>query len=140
MERRARQTTECNKFKVKRVREIRSRERDNTDRDTRSQKMMFSAGSKLRMLAKILTANRALSSTTGDLKGFPQYTLYTPECFFSLRVILPPFRILRNNVLVIDRNKKGGILLEWLPRSADGENHNNDSTVEVGVPFIVGDF
>ena len=38
----------------------------------------------------------------------------------SVKVLLPSFRVLRSNTLVLDKNKKGRILLEWTPRTADG--------------------
>jgi len=38
----------------------------------------------------------------------------------SVKVMAPTFRVLRSNSLVLDGTKKGRILLEWTPRTADG--------------------
>jgi hypothetical protein len=38
----------------------------------------------------------------------------------SVKVLMPAFKVLRSNTLVLDGNKKGRILLEWTPRTADG--------------------
>jgi hypothetical protein len=39
---------------------------------------------------------------------------------FSLKLNLPTFEV-RNNVLGVDNNKRGRVLLEWVPREADGK-------------------
>ena len=66
-------------------------------------------------------SNTRCLSTVG-LKSYPQYTIFGPECFLSVGVTLPTLKVLRNDVLVVDRNKNGRFLLEWIARGPDGES------------------
>ncbi|EEC51772.1 predicted protein [Phaeodactylum tricornutum CCAP 1055/1] len=55
-----------------------------------------------------------------SVRSYPQYTVFGENCLLSLKILLPSFRISRNNVLSLDNSKKGRILLEFVPRLADG--------------------
>lgn len=83
---------------------------------------MFSVASKevFSSLSK-WTAKKTRCLSTAGLKSYPQYTIYGPECFLSVGVILPTLKVLRNDVLVIDSNKSGRFLLEWIARRPDGK-------------------
>jgi len=63
---------------------------------------------------------RSVTFNARSLNAVPQYTLYDQKCLLSFKVILPSFRLLANNTVVTDGNKKGAILLEWIPRAKDG--------------------
>ena len=70
------------------------------------------------------------------MKAFPQYSVFGENCMLSIKIMAPSFRLLKNNSLVIDSNKKGRILLEWTPRTADGTssltlNQTRGSLLEV---------
>lgn len=66
----------------------------------------------------------------GRVRSYPQYTIYGEDCMLSVKVLLPNFRILRSNTLVLEKNKKGRILLEWTPRTSDGTLKNLDRRSE----------
>jgi hypothetical protein len=55
-----------------------------------------------------------------DLRTFPQYTVFGETTMFSLKLNMPTF-IVRNNILGVEANKRGRVLLEWIPRDADGK-------------------
>jgi len=71
------------------------------------------------------------TASASDLRSYPQYTVFGEYCMLSVKMLPPAFRLLRNNVLVLDSNKKGKILLEWTPRAAgDGKNvHSTEQLV-----------
>lgn len=56
------------------------------------------------------------SSSSSTMRSYPQYNVWGENCWLSVRVLLPEFRMMKNNVLALDSNKKGRILLEWTPR------------------------
>ena len=55
------------------------------------------------------------------LRAYPSYQIVAESFVMSMKLIPPQFRILRNNILGLDPSKKGRIMLEWAPRSPDGE-------------------
>lgn len=59
---------------------------------------------------------------SNDLKAYPQYNIFGESCMLSVKLLPPIFRLIRSsNTLVLDGNKKGRILLEWVQRNPDGE-------------------
>lgn len=56
----------------------------------------------------------------GPLKAYPQYNIFGESCMLAVKLMPPTFRYLPSNTLVMDGNKKGRLLLEWIPRNADG--------------------
>lgn len=72
----------------------------------------------------LMQARCPLSTLSTGMRSFPQYTVYGENCMLSLKVLLPSFKVIRNNLLVLENNKKGRILLEWTPRMADGKHHS----------------
>jgi len=56
-----------------------------------------------------------------SIRSYPQYAVFGERCMLSVKILLPSFRLLgQNDVLAVDGNKKGRILLEWTPRSSSG--------------------
>lgn len=65
--------------------------------------------------------NFCRNMSTKPLRAYPVYTVYGPDCYFNLKVILPKFRT-KNNVLYTEGfSQNGSLLLEWVPRGSDGE-------------------
>ena len=56
-----------------------------------------------------------------NMRTFPQYTVYGETTMLSLKLILPTFRV-KKNVLGVDAGKRGRVVLEWVPRDADGKS------------------
>ena len=71
---------------------------------------------------------RAVATTTvrcqpygNGLKSYPQYNVFGENCMLCMKLLPPVFKYLRNHqTLTLDSNKKGRILLEWIPRNPDG--------------------
>jgi hypothetical protein len=74
-----------------------------------------------RVLVESARKGQCLSTMPNQpIRSYPQYTIYGENCMLSVKVLMPAFKLLRSNTLVLDGNKKGRILLEWTPRTADG--------------------
>lgn len=67
-------------------------------------------------------------NNAASLNAYPQYTVFGETCVLGVKVMLPSFRVLKNNTVVIDGNKRGRLLLEWTARSSDGRI-NRDSHI-----------
>jgi hypothetical protein len=56
-----------------------------------------------------------------SLRAFPAYSVFGEMCLLSVKLLPPLFRVHpNNNTLLLDSSKKGRILLEWIPRIANG--------------------
>ena len=63
-----------------------------------------------------------MSGVDNGVKAFPQYNVFAEHVMFSVRLMTPYFRYQRNSqALSVDANKKGRLLLEWIPRNSDGK-------------------
>lgn len=82
-------------------------------------------------------ALRTASSFSTELRGLPQYQVFGEDCMLSLKMILPVFRVLRNQqTMVVDNRGKGKILLEWTPRLAEGMSSGTTVLIKAAtVPF-----
>ena len=65
-------------------------------------------------------SRRSFATYPPQLNAFPQYSVFGETCVLGLRVMLPDFKVLKTNTLVLDNNKRGRMVLEWTARSADG--------------------
>ena len=86
---------------------------------------MFSNCLKSPLSRKVIAASTRMGQCLStmpnqSIRSYPQYTVYGENCMLSVKVLMPAFKVLRSNTLVLDGNKKGRILLEWTPRTADG--------------------
>jgi len=59
--------------------------------------------------------------------GNAAYTVYGEEFAFSIRAILPEFRVLPSGMVVLDAGKRGRLLLEWTPCGGHNDENNNHS-------------
>ena len=97
---------------------------------------MFAASSSsanrcLTVVARLTTTSRSLSYSQ---RGNPRYSVFNPDCIFNLGVMFPSFRFSRNNYVAVDPMKKGRILFEWVPRSAQGTS-NQTASSGISSPF-----
>lgn len=61
------------------------------------------------------------STGTSNVRSYPSYTVFGEKCILNLKLQPPHFRVSNNNVLQLDSSKKGRLMLEWVPRNADGK-------------------
>lgn len=73
-------------------------------------------------IQQVRAASSFATSSSPDLKAFPQYTVFGETCMLTVKVMMPGFRVLKSNTLVVDGNKRGRIVFEWTPRDAEGTN------------------
>ena len=69
------------------------------------------------------TGMRSFSAGTFPPLGvnaIPQYTVFGETCMLGFKVIMPEFRLLKSNTLVVDKSKHGKVMMEWLPRNGEG--------------------
>jgi hypothetical protein len=62
----------------------------------------------------------SIPSATTLLRSSPRYTVYGADCILTIKLILPSFKVLKSSLLVPDTTRKGRLLMEWVPRLADG--------------------
>lgn len=55
-----------------------------------------------------------------SLRAYPQYSIFGEDCMLAVKFLAPSFRVVGANTLVVDSNKRGRILLEWMPRRSEG--------------------
>jgi len=63
-----------------------------------------------------------------QLRAYPQYSVFGEQCILGIKVMLPLFKVLRNQTLVIDNSKRGRLLFEWLARTPDGRIDRGSSS------------
>jgi len=78
-----------------------------------------------KLLRKNETSSGMRSFSTGTfpplgVNAIPQYTVFGETCMVSFKVIMPEFRLLKSNTLVVDKSKHGKVMMEWLPRNGEG--------------------
>lgn len=62
---------------------------------------------------------------SGGLKAYPSYNVFGEECMLSMKLLPPFFRYLhKSQTLVMDNQRKGRLLLEWIPKNPDGRYTN----------------
>lgn len=74
-------------------------------------------------------------------RAFPQYSVFGEDCMLAIKIMMPQFRLIRGDTLVVlDGSKRGRILIEWTPREkATGGMAGRDSQVRFGLsPEEVG--
>jgi hypothetical protein len=60
------------------------------------------------------------SASPPSLRSAPQYTVFGENCLLSVKLLLPTLKVIKNDFLAIDGNRKGRFLFEWIPRLGDG--------------------
>ena len=62
-------------------------------------------------------------SSLPPMRSNPQYTVFGENCLLSMKTILPRFRVMPGKypTLALDAGSRGRLILEWLPRDAEGE-------------------
>ncbi|CAJ1942098.1 unnamed protein product [Cylindrotheca closterium] len=58
----------------------------------------------------------------GGYQASPSYQIYGEEVAFTLKCIMPSFRLVGNRTVVVDKTNKGRLLLEFTPRQAQDTN------------------
>jgi hypothetical protein len=76
---------------------------------------------------------RSLSSAAGGMdprihRAYPQYSVHGESHMMSLKMIVPGYRLIKGESLVVDNKRKGRMLLEFTPRGSDGQYTWNDQT------------
>jgi hypothetical protein len=74
-----------------------------------------------RLDPKFHTIARSFSSTAGGGTGLnanPSYQIYGENTAFTMKCIMPGFRIVGNRTVIMETSKKGRLLLEFTPRQA----------------------
>eukprot|EP00527_Entomoneis_sp_CCMP2396_P008401 CAMPEP_0198147714 /NCGR_PEP_ID=MMETSP1443-20131203/37414_1 /TAXON_ID=186043 /ORGANISM="Entomoneis sp., Strain CCMP2396" /LENGTH=254 /DNA_ID=CAMNT_0043812161 /DNA_START=166 /DNA_END=930 /DNA_ORIENTATION=+ len=56
----------------------------------------------------------------GRVRAYPSYSVATENVIFSLKLMLPQYRVV-NNVVSLNPPQRGRVLLEWIPRDAMGK-------------------
>lgn len=79
---------------------------------------MFSSLFQRAVTNRVLPTCRRYLSSQMPLIASPTYYVYGADTMLAFKVIPPTFKVLRNNSVVLDSNRKGRILLEWSPRAA----------------------
>lgn len=80
----------------------------------------YAAAAKMKAIAISARMSRLYSTQANARSFLPQYTIYSPGCFLSCKVIPPSFKALRDNTIVLDNKNRGTFLIELIPRLSDG--------------------
>jgi hypothetical protein len=74
-----------------------------------------------RLYPKSHTIARSFSSNAGggsELNANPSYQIYGENSAFTMKCIMPGFKIVGNRTVIMETTKKGRLLLEFTPRQA----------------------
>lgn len=89
--------------------------------------------------AMLQTRTMSAASVPRIQRAYPQYSVHGESHLLSIKMIIPGYRLIKGDSLVVDNSRKGRMLLEFTPRGADGAYMWNDqtrfalSTEEVGL-------